>query len=215
MADEKRRVGRPRTRLDEAPGDFVGFRAPRELKEKLKQAAASSGRSLSTEAQFRLEKSFHPEELLAETLELAFGPGLAGLLTLAGRVMREAGSSKMYQKQRDGGVSGGSWPMDPDAYNEAVRAAHAVLEEWRPDGAVDPASTGSIAARFAADRIDWVVNQGAPYPFGERKWIDLTRALLGDLLAQSKSLHAQSRKDDAAMAAMAARSAMQTEETKR
>jgi hypothetical protein len=40
------------------PASYVGFRASHELKERLEKAAAASGRSLSTEAQFRLEASF-------------------------------------------------------------------------------------------------------------------------------------------------------------
>lgn len=67
---DKRRVGRPRTRLGEGPGDYVGFRAPPELKARLAAAAAATGRSLSTETQFRLEQSFRDDQLLAALAEL-------------------------------------------------------------------------------------------------------------------------------------------------
>lgn len=62
----KRRVGRPRTRTDDEPGEYVGFRAPRALKEQLASAAKESGRSLSTEAQVRLEMSFRDEYIISQ-----------------------------------------------------------------------------------------------------------------------------------------------------
>jgi hypothetical protein len=75
---------------------------------------------------------------------------------------------------------------------------------------IEPESP-SIGGRFVADRVEMVVNTGAPYPFGEQEWVDLERALLGpDLLAQSKWLR-NAASDDAAI--MAARCAKQTEET--
>src|SRR5437868_12650617 len=92
MATAARRVGRPRTRSD-GPGDYVGFRAPRELKERLEAAASRNGRSLSTEAQIRLERSFEKQSLLSEALELAYGPRLAGVLFLLGELMAEVGTS--------------------------------------------------------------------------------------------------------------------------
>jgi hypothetical protein len=60
-AKPRRRGGRPRTREKRAlPASYVGFRVSNDLKERLEKAAAASGRSLSTEAQFRLENSFDP-----------------------------------------------------------------------------------------------------------------------------------------------------------
>jgi TraY domain len=43
---------------------FVGFRSPLVLKLRLEEAARTNGRSLSTEAQCRLERSFHDDETL-------------------------------------------------------------------------------------------------------------------------------------------------------
>src|SRR4051794_23704862 len=99
MAETSKRVGRPRIRPEsEGAGDYVGFRAPRELKEKLAAAAAASGRSLSTEAQFRLERSFEREQLVADllgqALALRYGAAFASILrdlaTAMDRVGRHA-----------------------------------------------------------------------------------------------------------------------------
>lgn len=62
MAEAKRRAGRPRKkRDDEISTEYVGFRAPKDLKAQLEEGCRISGRSLSTEAQIRLQNSFHEE----------------------------------------------------------------------------------------------------------------------------------------------------------
>lgn len=52
---------------------YIGFRAPLTLKQKLDVAAAENGRSLSTEVQFRLERSLDRQQLIAEVLDLVLG----------------------------------------------------------------------------------------------------------------------------------------------
>jgi hypothetical protein len=131
-AAAKRRVGRPRSR-SEGPGDYVGFRAPRELKERLETTAATSGRSLSTEAQIRLEKSFEKQDLLSDSLELAYGARLAGIVLLVGNLMKQTGllggfASIGSAEARD------KWLDDPYAYDQALKAALIILEAFRPPG---------------------------------------------------------------------------------
>lgn len=78
-----RRPGRPRKSDADATGEYVGFRSPKRLKERLEAAAAANNRSLSTEAQFRLERSFSEEDAMlgaemrevARTMFLAFFSG--------------------------------------------------------------------------------------------------------------------------------------------
>ena len=132
MATAARRVGRPRTRSD-GPGDYVGFRAPRELKERLEAAAARNGRSLSTEAQIRLEKSFEKQELLVGALELAYGPRLAGILFLLGEMMSEVGASAAFASGESVEAMR-SWLDDPFAYDQAITAVYDILTSFRPAG---------------------------------------------------------------------------------
>jgi len=132
MAATTARVGRPRTRA-EGPGDYVGFRAPRELKERLEAAAARSGRSLSTEAQIRLEKSFEKQDLLGGALELAYGPHLAGILMLASEVTSEVGRLGGFTSGASGEAMD-NWLEDPFAYDQAAAAAYMVLDAFRPPG---------------------------------------------------------------------------------
>jgi hypothetical protein len=79
MDKPKKRIGRP-TRPPK-PGERVtlGLRVTAELKNRIEGAANEKGRSLSQEAEFRLERSFDREELLPEVLTLAYGKALANV----------------------------------------------------------------------------------------------------------------------------------------
>jgi hypothetical protein len=111
----------------------VGFRAPRELKQRLEAAAVRSGRSLSTEAQIRLERSFEKQDLLGNALELAYGSRFGGVLLLAAEMAAEVGRLAGY-------ISGEShaailnWIDDPFAYDQAVITADLILNAFRPHG---------------------------------------------------------------------------------
>ena len=129
MSETKRQVGRPRMRpAEEGAGDYVGFRAPKRLKDDLSKAAAASGRSLSTEAQFRLEQSF---------AEFAYPAEIAALAELIARVMTEAGELITGMNQLAGHGSR-TWLTDPYAYDQAVKAASHILEMSCPPGAPEP-----------------------------------------------------------------------------
>jgi TraY domain len=132
MAEATPRVGRPRTRA-EGPGDYVGFRSPRELKERLEAAAARSGRSLSTEAQIRLEKSFEKQDLLGGALELAYGPRLAGILMLLAEMTCQVGRMAGFTSGESGEAMD-NWLDDAFAYDQAVTAASTILDAFRPPG---------------------------------------------------------------------------------
>jgi hypothetical protein len=81
----RRRPGRPRVRDKPGlPAQYVGFRASHELKEQLEKAAAASGRSLSTEAQFRLEASFRDDEALFSTAHRQLALRLFGIYLVEG-----------------------------------------------------------------------------------------------------------------------------------
>ena len=124
MDNEKRRVGRPRSRSDEGPGDYIGIRAPRELKERLEVAALAAKRSLSTEAQFRLEWSF------AET---AYPPEIAALAELIARAMDETGK-RICTPNQIAGNAPVHWFDDPYAFDQAIKAARRLLVQSRPTG---------------------------------------------------------------------------------
>lgn len=203
MATAARRVGRPRTR-EEGPGGYVGFRAPRELKEKLEDAAARNGRSLSTEAQIRLEKSFERQELLAGALELAYGPRLAGILFLLGKTIYEVGPISGYESG-ESPEAVVNWLDDAFAYDQAKMAACTILDAFRPAGdpnVLQKPGKDIQAARFFALRRALSVLIGLKNPeFLEevRQKISLERnALLlpfSLLMLQQRSLSAEQEED--------------------
>jgi hypothetical protein len=127
----KARLGRPPAGK-EARGDYVGFRSPRELKERLQQAATAAGRSLSTEAAVRLEQSLRGEVDLYEALRLAFGTPGAEFLLLLGRAIRGAPFFVGLSLE-------GDWLSDPNAYAAAARQIEFILDVLRPAGDPIPA----------------------------------------------------------------------------
>jgi hypothetical protein len=84
-----KRMGRPTK--PPTPGDRVGLslRVTAEIKERLEASATYKGRSLSQEAEFRLERSFETQSLLMEVLTLAYGVPLAEFLSALGERLLE------------------------------------------------------------------------------------------------------------------------------
>jgi hypothetical protein len=77
----------------------------------------------------RLERTFREEEMQEGT----YGPQLAGLLDVIGRVMRDAGSSCGFTATAT--VEGSlNWMDNAYAYDQAVQAATEVFKRLRPPG---------------------------------------------------------------------------------
>jgi hypothetical protein len=58
----------------------LGLRVTADMKNRIDAEAMKHGRSLSQEAELRLERSFETQSLLPQVLELAYGEGLAALM---------------------------------------------------------------------------------------------------------------------------------------
>ena len=117
----------------ERPGEYVGFRSPTNLKEKLERAAKAASRSLSSEAQFRLERSFDRENLLTDALDLAYGPRTAALVLMIAEAMDATGSYSGFAKI--GTLEGSrNWTDDPYSYDQVVQSIITILEAFRPEG---------------------------------------------------------------------------------
>lgn len=150
-----------------------------DLKARLDAAAKDAGRSLSEEIEHRLETSITAEQHLDQALELWLGPTLCGLVLIVAKAMRDTG---MYVGFASTGTLEGSanWPRDPAAYDEAVKAAIAVLEHYRPEGEIVPVDPrAGDGAGFAAGVIAMVAGRFAT---GEiKEWAARRRAQLGEL----------------------------------
>ena len=79
-----KRVGRPIKEVEEGERAALSLRVRPMIKKKLEEAADLNGRSLSQEAEFRLEHTFDRESLLSEVIKLAFGKDWASFIIFNG-----------------------------------------------------------------------------------------------------------------------------------
>jgi hypothetical protein len=128
----------------------LSFRSTREMRAKMEKAASISGRSLSAEAEHRLELSFKDNECLQSAVELALGPDLAAIAWEVIDALRWVANNRfMLLLVNEGQV------RDPWVFNQMVEAAKhvvaahpelhagadhliAALEKHRPEGPIVP-----------------------------------------------------------------------------
>jgi ribosome assembly protein YihI (activator of Der GTPase) len=79
-----KRVGRPIKEVEEGERAALSLRVRPMIKKKLEDAADLNGRSLSQEAEFRLEHTFDRQSLLMEVITLAFGKDWASFIIFNG-----------------------------------------------------------------------------------------------------------------------------------
>jgi hypothetical protein len=189
--------GRPRGSNKDRAGEFVGFRAPKELKERLVAAAEASDRSISTEAQFRLERSFRDDDLVPQVLSAAYGPQFAGIILAVGRAMHIAGR---HAGMLEGGTieSIDNWVNSPWAFRQAHKAAEKILEAVQPDGPISapPQPRGNITTESWEKLRDGCGDLGAAEVVravhGQtmnrdlERWAEPIRKLLGPLAEPRK-----------------------------
>lgn len=185
MATARKRRGRPTTPARVGERSTLSIRANALLKSRLLAAAESNSRSLSQEAELRLEQSFRDQLLLHEILELAFGKPLAGILLTIGGSMNETGRIAALAETRtlEGSAA---WLDNPYGYDQAVQAALQIFEGLRPEG--DPAATRgklkvateNLGALIANGRLHALQGEGITVSLQE--WAAPVRALLGPLV---------------------------------
>lgn len=122
MNETKRRPGRPAKPAVEGERIPLSLRITAELKRNLE--AAASGRSLSQEAEFRLERSFSEEDAIGGATMKRLAQVMVASFFLGGE--RSAFS-------REGTPSVEEWINDPDCYREAVVSLLDALVHRAPD----------------------------------------------------------------------------------
>ena len=142
-----KRMGRP-TKAPR-PGERVslGLRVTADIKSKLDEAARHSARSQSQEAEFRLERTFADDDRLG-------GPRLVELLEAMASAMRITGQTAALAES-DNEMNQGQWLSLPYAFDQATKAALAVLKQHRPKGErgvprLDRSLSGDQKKRFEA-----------------------------------------------------------------
>jgi hypothetical protein len=119
-----------------------------DLWHRLDQAARASGRSLSSEAESRLQRSFQEQDLLDQVLTLAYGRQTAGLVEAFGETIRGTvipASSPASPLQSD-------WLSDPRVFAAIEVAVTSVFDRLRPAGDAGPPLT--------------LPSPAGPYPIG-------------------------------------------------
>lgn len=131
MSDTKRR-GRPPKPAAEKRRATLTLRIRDELRQSLENEAAKNQRSLSEEAEARLERRTREDRLLPDLLEISFGSQLAEMLLSIGKAMRQAGSSAAYIS--DPKSAGLHWEQNAYAFGQAAIAANVIIDHRRPPG---------------------------------------------------------------------------------
>src|SRR4051794_18964810 len=76
----------------------LSMRITPEIRERLVTEAAARGRSITQEAELRLEQSLSEDDQLVRSLRRIYGPQLAGLLLLIGEALGRAGPAMGFMK---------------------------------------------------------------------------------------------------------------------
>jgi hypothetical protein len=134
MEPQKRRRGRPTVAARPGEKATLGIRASARLKERLEEASKENGRSLSQEAELRLERSFERERGLPELMALKFSPRLAALLILIGETCRRTGIIVDHHTHDALPSVGDEWTDHHHAFDYASMAANLLWKSARPEG---------------------------------------------------------------------------------
>lgn len=133
MAKAGKFGGRPKR--EPRPGErvHIGFRVTPDLKKRVENAAASVGRSVSQEAEMRLEDSFKRDDPLGGPVARRIVLHMVAAFRLAGETMG-----------REKGID--DWTGDAECYLAAVESVTDALLAALPRGATDEQAALRIAA---------------------------------------------------------------------
>ena len=144
MTAKKR--GRPSTAPKKGERNSLGFRVTADLKKKLMQSAEVSGRSISQEAEYRLDKSFGDQDLFGS---IAGSAANGAILVSIGQMMRAIGDHSKADPIL----------LDPQAFAEFREAMVAFFAFWMVTPIADKARSldgplgriaGAVGAEFLA-----------------------------------------------------------------
>jgi len=129
---EVKRQGRPSKPPVAGERVQIGVQVAPDLKARLEAASEQNHRSLSREAEFRLQSTLDRQDLLAEVLALAYGREAAGFLIMLGLAMARAGE---FTHVDSGAAADGvaSWTDNATAFGNVIHAVLALLDSAKPE----------------------------------------------------------------------------------
>ncbi len=109
-----------------SPRAQVPLRIPEALRARIEKAAKETGQSMNAEIIDRLEGSFGTEDRLG-------GPRLVEIVEVMASAMKITGQTAALAES-DNEMNQGQWLSLPYAFDQATKAAFAVLKQHRPKG---------------------------------------------------------------------------------
>ncbi|MCW5733473.1 MAG: TraY domain-containing protein [Enhydrobacter sp.] len=176
------RKGRPTKAAKPGTKASLGLKVTASLKARLEEAAATSGRTQSQEAEYRLEQSFNRTDLLLDAMRLGYGAQAAGLILLVARAMTDAGRVSALTADPFEFANAG-WIGNRFAYEQAVSAAVVVLKAFQPPGPM----VKSFADAEFVKTMDGLAKRSNSSNWGEWFGKNLLNALSGDEESTVKS----------------------------
>lgn len=149
--------GRPAMAETQRKRSMLTMRVRDELKAELTGCAADNQRSVSEEAEWRLERSVEAQGLLDEAMAIAFGERFTGLAIL----MTSAAHETATHTATMAGVK--SDPFDnPYVFDQMARSVMYVLEVLRPPGKIE-IPEGSKRFRHLGGSDEFYLNMGRTF----------------------------------------------------
>src|ERR1051325_1710497 len=128
----------------------LSMRITPQLRERLVAQAGANGRSITQEAEFRLEQSFQEDKRIPEIMNRIYGRQLAGFLMLIGAVLHDAGRFMGFQSTFT--IEGADNWMDlPYPFGQAEKALNLMIEAIRPAGDPGPPKSTILPALAGSD----------------------------------------------------------------
>jgi TraY domain len=172
--DGRKRAGRPTTTGKVGEKATLGIRASADLKKRLDEAAKLNGRSLSQEAELRLEQSFRQQQdLLLETLATAYGPRLAVLIIALARGMGELQRLAKFPSD---------WIDDPRLFALARVEVDEALPVFEPEE--KSAEVNEDVGRAIIRSLLWSIKHPAEGAPSLKEWAEPLHKTLGEHAAR-------------------------------
>lgn len=136
----------------------LNVRTTFETRQRLEKAAIDSGRSLTQEAEVRIERSFHSEDFAVSALEMTYGAEIAGIALAVADVLHTAAIATRALLAHDV-LDGSGWMDDPVAFNNAVKGVQVLLDGLRPPGEPSPIPVRLIGPDATQEVLDALPDQ--------------------------------------------------------
>ncbi len=161
---KKSRGGRPRKGpIKQGEKVQIGVRVSPALQAQLDKAARESGRSLTQEAEMRLEHTFRQEHEAPSFITAKYGNRIGSLLIMLGSAIRGTGGAAAvagivpWKTLAESMIGEDSWLDDPFLFDQAAKAISFIVEAWRPRGEIVEPPDALINEReigpFAAEQF--------------------------------------------------------------